>query len=104
MSKIVRRDNTRRRVKEERAESIPSSMPFVRLRHLFAWTRNRKTSPVCLYLVLVQEFLVNEPGRTLDHLVNPLAVAYTFVSLLVGHDSLAFAAVGHLVIAHYLQR
>lgn len=52
------------------------------------------------YLVLVQESLVNDPGRTLDHLVDPLAMAYTFVSLLVGHDSLALAAVGHLVIAH----
>lgn len=55
-----------------------------------------------VYLVLVQESLVNEPGRTFDHLVNPLAMAHTFVSLLVGHDSLAFAAMGHLVIAHYL--
>lgn len=55
-----------------------------------------------VYLVLIQKSLVNEPGRALDHLVNPLAMAHTFVSLLVGHDSLAFAAVGHLVIAYYV--
>lgn len=55
------------------------------------------------YLMLVQESLVNNPGRTLNHLVDPLAMAYTLVSLLVGHDSFTLAAVGHLVIAHCSQ-
>ena len=52
------------------------------------------------YLVLVQKSLVHNPGCTLDHFVVPLAVTHTLVALLVCHDGLALAAVGHFVVAH----
>ncbi|RUS27021.1 hypothetical protein BC938DRAFT_483825 [Jimgerdemannia flammicorona] len=43
------------------------------------------------HLVLIDEALVNNPGRILDDLVDPLAVSQGLVALMIRHDRLALA-------------
>jgi hypothetical protein len=51
--------------------------------------------------MLIKELLINNPGGSLNHLIDPLAMPNALISLLVCHHRLALAAVGQIVIAHY---
>uniref|UniRef100_A0A0A9F4L5 Uncharacterized protein n=1 Tax=Arundo donax TaxID=35708 RepID=A0A0A9F4L5_ARUDO len=50
-------------------------------------------------LVLINEFLSEDPGSIRNDLINPLAVAQGLVSLVLSHDGLAFVSVGEVVVA-----